>query len=187
MRHRVVVAVAALGLGLVPLAAEASPNDPTGTWLTQDGKARIRVEKCGADRQRVCGYVVWMATPTDAGGELKRDTSNPDSSKRGRTTLGHQLISGFQPNADDHYEGKIYNSENGKSYDANLWSDKPGELKLKGCLVAFLCSTQSWTRVSDVAAGQLAGATGAAGGPQPDPEWATARAAAPKRDAKPKT
>ena len=70
----------------------------------------------------------------------------------------------------------------------------PATLKVKGCLIAFLCSTQIWTRATDTLPGQLAAATGSAGGPQPDPEWASGRTAAtpasassaPKRDAKPR-
>ena len=62
-----------------------------------------------------------------------------------------------------------------------------------GCLIAFLCATQTWTRANDVLPGQLTAATGAAGGPTPDPEWAsakptgtgsTSKPAAPRREPK---
>ena len=177
-----------LAIGLAGGASDAlaaTPRDPSGTWLTQDGRARVRVEKCGAGRQNVCGYIVWLKPGSVKG---TTDAKNPDPAKASRPVLGHQLILGLRPNQDGEYEGKIYNSEDGKSYDVTVWQDG-ADLKVKGCLIAFLCSTQTWTRTTDVAAGQLAGPTGAAGGPVPDAEWASAAPAAPpaKRDPRPKT
>jgi hypothetical protein len=31
-------------------AEAASPTDPSGTWLVEDGRARIRIERCGPAR-----------------------------------------------------------------------------------------------------------------------------------------
>src|SRR3954467_2106493 len=58
---RRILAVSAAGLALaLPLHAQSAPaQDPSGTWLTEDGRARIRVEKCGPDQNHLCGYVVW--------------------------------------------------------------------------------------------------------------------------------
>lgn len=182
---------AKLGLAAAALlagagGASAAVRDPSGTWLTQDGRARIRLEKCGASRQLVCGYVVWIKPGT---AKSTVDRFNPDPAKATRPVLGHQLLAGLSVNDNDRYAGQIYNSEDGKSYDVEVWTDSPTDLKLKGCLVAFLCSTQNWTRVEDVVPGQLAGATGSPSGPQPDAEWASkpATAGSPKRDAKPKS
>ena len=170
----------------VPSGARAA-MDPAGLYLTQDGRARVRVEKCGSNPQRMCGYVVWLKTPL-RDGQPATDAYNPDTRKAGRPTLGHQIMLGLKPNDEGEYEGKIYNAENGKSYDVTIWAEGPGELKVKGCL-AFLCSTQTWPKVATVEAGQLTGPTGSPTGPQPDPEWArtASPASAPKRDAKPKT
>ena len=46
----------------------ASVADPSGTWLTEDGRARVRVERCGVSLEQICGFVVWMKSrrmPTD--------------------------------------------------------------------------------------------------------------------------
>lgn len=173
MQDRLIkMAAVGLGLGLLSTAADAAPANPTGTWLTADGRARIRVEKCGPTQDLVCGYVVWMDKPGGDNGQPKTDGKNPDPKKRTRTILGHQLMMGLTPNADDRYAGEIYNNEDGKNYDVTLWVEK-GDLKVKGCLVAFLCSTQTWARTSDNAPGQLAGPTGGPNGPQPEPQWAS--------------
>lgn len=178
MRSLVHASLAGLALAL-PLAAHAaSALDPSGTWLTEDGRARIRVEKCGPSEDRLCGYVVWLKSPTTDDGQPRVDLKNPDPSKRGRPSLGHQLLLGLTRNAEGRYEGKVYNSEEGKNYDVSVWSEEPAKLNIRGCLVVVLCGTQTWSRTTDVLPGQLAGATGSPGGPRPDPEWAS-KASAP--------
>jgi uncharacterized protein (DUF2147 family) len=163
-------------------AQAAAPADPSGTYLTEDGRARIRVEKCAGER--LCGFVVWLKTPLNDKGEPRVDFRNPDPKKQARASLGHQLIMGLKPNADARYEGKIYNSEDGKSYDVTIWTETPGELTVRGCLVAFLCKSQTWNRVSDVLPGQLTGPTNTANGPRTDPEYGGPKAAPQKASAK---
>ncbi|GJE71929.1 DUF2147 domain-containing protein [Methylorubrum podarium] len=163
-------ALGALSAG--PASAAAPQHDPSGTWLTQDGKARIRVEKCGPQEKNLCGYAVWLKTPLNDEGKPRVDFRNPDPKKRARASLGHQLILGLKLNEDAHYEGKIYNAEDGKFYDVTIWSDEPEELTVKGCLIAFLCQSQTWKRVGDTLPGQLTGPTNGANGPRADAEWA---------------
>ena len=194
VRSRIRLAAAAVALGMAPqISAAATYGDPTGTFLTEDTRARIRLEKCGPTAENLCGYVVWLkANPEEA--DPKLDVKNPDARRRTRPVLGHQLLLGLTANEDGQYVGKIYNNEDGKKYDVTVWLDKPAYLKVKGCLIAFLCSTQTWTRTQSLASGQLAGPTGGAGGPRPDPEWAVATTSspaptspAPRRDAKPRS
>ena len=156
--------LAALGALLATAASAAPHRDPSGTWLTQDGKARIRVEKCGPQEKNLCGYAVWLKTPLNDEGKPRVDFRNPDPKKRARASLGHQLILGLKLNEDARYEGKIYNAEDGKFYDVTIWSEEPEELTVKGCLIAFLCQSQTWKKVSDTVPGQLAGPTN---GPTP--------------------
>ena len=166
-------------------AQAAAPADPSGTYLTEDGRARVRLEKCGAANDRLCGYVVWLKVPLNDKGEPRIDFKNPDPKKQARPSLGHQLIMGLKPNADAHYEGKIYNSEDGKSYDVTIWTDAPNELTVRGCLIAFLCKSQTWNKVVDLAPGQLTGPTNAPNGPRSDPEFATGAKPTAKAGAKP--
>lgn len=189
MRHRLSTVLALLAAAL-PWAAEAAPKDPSGTWLVEDKRARVRVEKCGPALDRVCGYIVWLKPDKKA---PVLDVNNPDPKRAKRAVLGHQLILGLKANEDDQYEGLIYNADDGKTYDVTVWLQRPGDLKVKGCLIGFLCSTQNWTIASGPAKGQLEGPTGAPDGPRPDPEWAAkgtgaaaTDGAAPKRDARPR-
>ncbi|MGY4478757.1 DUF2147 domain-containing protein [Bradyrhizobium sp. USDA 3364] len=176
--------VAALLMSSTGRAATIAPADPSGTWLTEDGRARIRLERCGTARDRICGFIVWMKEPLDPHGQPFRDSFNPDPDKRTRALLGHQLILGLKLTPEGRFDGDIYNAEDGKSYSVSLWRDASGRLKLKGCLMKFLCQTQTWTQTLDVQSGQLVGLTGDVGGPRADREWASLPAQARKAAAK---
>ena len=170
-KQSLTVSSIALGLMLAgPGAAKAAPKDPSGTYLTEDGRGRIRVEKCGPQLANICGYLVWIKTPAADSGKSKFDSRNPDAAKKTRPILGHQLMMGLALAKDETYQGLIYNNEDGKSYNVTIYMEDD-VLKVKGCLVAFLCKTETWTRADDLLPGQLAGATGSPAGPQPDAEW----------------
>lgn len=162
-------AVTASLMAAIGTSRAASTVDPTGTWLTEDSRARIRVERCGATLEQVCGYIVWMQ---DAKALALKDQYNPDINKRSRPLLGHQLILGLKPASEGHFDGDIYNAENGKTYSVSLWRESPDHLKIKGCMLAVLCSTQTWSQTNDVLPGQLVGMTGDPDGPKADKEWA---------------
>ncbi|KQO87885.1 hypothetical protein ASF36_24460 [Methylobacterium sp. Leaf90] len=161
-----------------PNAARAA--EPYGTWLTEDGRARVRTERCGSDASRLCGFVVWMKEPLDKNGRPKVDQYSPNMAWQGRPQIGHQMLLGLKSNTEGHFEGKIYNAENGKTYDVTVWSDQPSVLTVKGCMLVF-CASQSWKRVADLVPGQLQGPTDSQGGPFSNPDWvsSSARAVAP--------
>jgi uncharacterized protein (DUF2147 family) len=159
----------------------ATPIDPSGTFLTEDGRARARIERCGAAAERICGFIVWMREPADAKGQPVRDRLNPDPARRARPLLGHQFILGLKPAGDGRFAGEIYNAEDGRTYGATIWRETADRLKVKGCLLGMFCSTQSWTRTTDALPGQLLGMTGDTTGPTADPEWAAAVAPAMAR------
>lgn len=166
---------AALAAWLTAIAGDgnaAGPADPSGTWLTEDGRARVRLERCGPKQEQICGYVVWMKVSADAKGQPLTDRNNPDLAKRLRPLLGHQLILGLRPNSEGHYDGQIYNAENGKSYDVSLWRETADTLKVRGCMLALFCATQTWPQTLDALPGQLVGMTGDQYGPRADKEWA---------------
>ncbi|WP_348625544.1 DUF2147 domain-containing protein [Methylobacterium sp. 10] len=169
-----------------PSVAEAA--EPIGTWLTEDGRARVRTERCGPQEKNLCGYVVWVPKMGSEKGKPRSDAENPDPRKQARPVLGHQMIMGLTPSEDNRYTGKIYNADNGKQYDVTIWSEKVGELSVEGCMLAVLCGKQTWKRVADVLPGQLQGPTDDVNGPRADREWApkhpaTTASIAPRRDA----
>jgi uncharacterized protein (DUF2147 family) len=124
-------------LALLSGTALAADPSPIGDWLVKDGYAHIRIDICAG---KLWGIVAWEKTP----GGL--DKENPDPAKKGRPTLGMPIIMGFAPTKPNKWEGEIYNSENGKMYNANVSMADENTLDLEGCLWV-LCQTQKWTRV----------------------------------------
>lgn len=127
---------------LLAAAAAAAPapapaSDPTGEWLVADKVARIKIVDCDG---RMWGVVSWEAKPGV-------DSSNPDPNLRSRPTLGMPILLGMKRSDSNRWEGDIYNSENGKTYSANISLTDPNTLKVQGCVLGFLCGGESWTRV----------------------------------------
>jgi uncharacterized protein (DUF2147 family) len=120
-------------MGSGPAAA-----DPTGDWLVKDGYAHIRIDDCGG---KMWGIVAWEKEPGF-------DKENPDRSKQSRPTLGMPILLGMKPTRPNLWEGEIYNSTNGKTYDARISMVNESTLKLEGCVLGFLCGGENWTRVT---------------------------------------
>jgi len=134
------------GLGT---AAAAPAQDPSGTWLTGDGRAKIRIDRCGPGATHVCGKVVWLKVPNTDEGAPRTDIKNPDPKKRTRPVIGLPLIEGLKPD-EEKFSGSIYNVDEGKTYQVSLERESETELAVSGCLLKILCGSQTWTRVPDV-------------------------------------
>jgi uncharacterized protein (DUF2147 family) len=117
-------------------AAPATPA-PTGEWLVANRAAKINIVDCGG---RLWGVVSWELRP---GGT---DSRNPDPKLRGRPTLGMPVLINMAPTQPNKWEGSVYNSENGKTYSANISLSDPKTLRIQGCVFGFLCGGESWTR-----------------------------------------
>ena len=141
--------LAVLATAVSATAASASPVDPSGTWLTGDGRAKIRIERCGPGGADACGRVVWLKVPTAPSGGPRTDLNNPDPAKRARPVMGLQIIDRLKPEASG-YAGEIYNPEEGKMFAVSLTRESESELAVSGCLLKVLCGSQTWTRVPDV-------------------------------------
>jgi uncharacterized protein (DUF2147 family) len=117
--------------------------DPIGTWLTEEGKATVRVADCGG---ALCASIVSLKEPNDPkSGGPKTDSNNVDASKRNRPIVGLQILMTLRPQGANKWTGQVYNPEDGKTYDATVVLENANVLKVQGC-VLFLCETQTWTR-----------------------------------------
>lgn len=88
------VGVLALVMGTAPASLpKAWAADATGTWLTEDGRARVRTELCGPQGKKLCGYVVCRDKPQDEAGKPPTDHANPDPQKKGRPSSGIRCCS----------------------------------------------------------------------------------------------
>jgi uncharacterized protein (DUF2147 family) len=117
--------------------------DPIGTWLTDEGKATVRVTDCGG---ALCASIVSLKEPNDPQtGRPKTDGNNVDASKRNRPIVGLQILMGLRPQGASKWSGQVYNPEDGKTYDATVVLEGANVLKVQGC-VLFICETHTWKR-----------------------------------------
>src|SRR6478609_3455649 len=109
--------IAAAMLGVSPASSFAA--DPTGTWLTNGGKATVRIASCGPE---LCGTIIALKEPNDpATGRPKTDVNNPDASKRNRPMIGVPIVLGMKPSGTpDKWNGQVYNAEDGKTYTGSI-------------------------------------------------------------------
>ena len=127
---------------LLAVGTPASAAEPYGTWLTGDGDARIRVDRCGSN---LCGTIVWLKKPIDpATGKPQVDDKNPDPRKQARRIIGLRIFA-MKP-ADGGWAGPIYNADDGKTYAASIAPPSQTTLTVRGCAGMF-SGNDTWTRV----------------------------------------
>ncbi len=136
---RTAALLAAILLGI----SSAQAAEPTGTWLTQKGDARIHVAHCG---KALCATIVWIKDAIDPKtGKPPVDESNPDPAKRNRKIVGLRIFA-MAPDGQGNWAGPIYNSDDGQTYAGKLVLRGPDELQVNGCAGA-LCGGEAWRRI----------------------------------------
>ncbi|MGN6670916.1 MAG: DUF2147 domain-containing protein [Candidatus Nucleicultricaceae bacterium] len=126
-------------------AQHAVAKTPRGTWLTEDGRAKVKIENCPSSNL-LCGEIVWLKEPKNEKGEDKRDIHNPDPSLHNRTVIGLHILKNFRQDGDRWVDGEIYNPKNGKTYACTMFVNEEGNLDLRGhVLIELFGETQIWT------------------------------------------
>jgi len=123
-------------------AQQALPERIIGIWDTNDGAEVEIYEREGY----YFGKFVRFYDDPPAGGI---DSHNPDSALRTRSLVGADFMLKFEFLDGKWKNGRIYNPENGKDYEADLELD--GEvLKVRGWLwFRLLGRTVRWTRIAE--------------------------------------
>jgi uncharacterized protein (DUF2147 family) len=129
------------------LLAPASAAEITGEWLTEAGKATVRIADCGG---ALCGTVIALKEPNDpATGQPKTDKNNADPAMRSRPIVGVAIVLGMKPAGADQWKGRVYNAEDGKTYTGSLMLQNANTLRLQGCMLGgVICKSSTWTRAS---------------------------------------
>jgi uncharacterized protein (DUF2147 family) len=137
------IAAGLLGLSLGPSLAA----DPNGTWLTEEGKATVRIAACGA---ALCGTIVSLKEANDPDtGRPKTDKNNAEAGLRGRPMVGVTIVLGMKPSGTaNKWSGQVYNAEDGKTYSGNLTLQDANTIKLEGCVMSIICKAAIWTRAN---------------------------------------
>ena len=124
----------ALALGNPASASEG--NDPHGLWLRPEGGVRFSFYDCDG---LLCAKVVGAARAED------------------QSSIGTVILRGATKISANEWKGKLYNADDGKTYDGFITVKSNGELTLKGCLMGILCSGETWKRVGAPAAAAVPG------------------------------
>jgi len=120
----------------ISLPAGAFAAQVTGEWLVKERTALIRIVDCAG---ALWGIVSWESDPGT-------DAKNPDPAKRSRPILGMPILLAMKPDGPNRWAGSIYNSENGKTYSGSISLLDSGVLRIRGCILGFLCGGENWTR-----------------------------------------
>lgn len=121
-------------LALAALPARAAPASPAGDWLTEDKGGLIHVEPCGA---AMCGEIAGVSK-WDKNGAPPRDHA-------GQSECHLTIIRDMRPGEDGRWHGTITDPRDGDRYQAQMWVDATGNLRLRGYIaVPLLGSTEVW-------------------------------------------
>ena len=123
----------------------ASAEVPDGVWLIK-GEAAVQIFECNS---LLCGRILWLQSPHDSQGQLKRDKRNPDPALRQRELCGLTVIRDLRSTGPNQWDdGRFYYPDSGKTYDVKM------ELTSSDALVArfyqgmsFVGETETLNRV----------------------------------------
>jgi uncharacterized protein (DUF2147 family) len=138
-----------LGLLFVPLFLYAQANKIEGTWYNDKKSSTILITK-GSDG-KYQGKINWLEEPME-NGKPKVDDQNPDTKLQNRPILGLVIVKNFKYDSEKKrwVEGRIYDPDNGKTYDCYAWFEdgNTNQLQLKGYVAGIkaLGRTTIWTR-----------------------------------------
>jgi uncharacterized protein (DUF2147 family) len=131
LRPRCAALLLAALLALAAPRAIAVAAVPEGVWLI-DGKAALQIFDCGG---LLCGRILWLQTPRDPQGRLKRDRHNPDPALRQRWLCGMTILWNLRSTGPGRWGGGwFYNPDDGKTYNVSA------ELRSADLLVARVYS-----------------------------------------------
>ncbi|MGR6468122.1 DUF2147 domain-containing protein [Rhizobium sp. PAMB 3182] len=120
------IPTAALLLAFPAVAVEAGEGAINGLWARGDGKARVKIEKCGGD---LCAVNVW----------IKPGTSGE--------SVGDRLVMDVEPVADGRYEGRASDPKRGLTYNITINAGS-SSMTTRGCVLGkLLCKSVSWSRL----------------------------------------
>lgn len=125
-------------------SAQGNASAIKGVWLSEDKKCKAEIyEKNG----KYYGKIIWLNQQIDPEtGKPKQDKENPDPTKRSRPLIGLVVLKDFVFVDGFWQHGYVYNAQNGKTYDCDIWLEGKDTLVMRGYW-GFVYHTERWTRV----------------------------------------
>jgi uncharacterized protein (DUF2147 family) len=138
MKRSFTTLAAALAMLCASQAAFAAAEDAIGTWKDADTGGITQVYPCEG------GICIKVVTPSKA---REKDDNNPDPALKGRSMAGAVIMTGAVKDGADRWKGKVYNSEDGKTYTGYIEVKSKDEVKLEGCVLGgIICKSHLWRR-----------------------------------------
>ncbi len=120
--------------------ADTGPN-PTGRWITANGKAVVQIYPCGND---ICGAIVGL--------QIDNPADPMPTDWQGKPQCGLVIINTKPGTGDDGqpvWNGQVLDPRNGATYQAQLKMDPDRHLLLHGYIgIPVFGQTQTWTPYS---------------------------------------
>lgn len=132
--HALFWLAAAFSIGLAASSAAATvAGSPVGTWSTANGHGVIAITQCG---DALCGHIA---------GIDRKPTEPMPTDVHGRSQCGLTIITDERRQANGTWLGEITDPRDGGVYQAKLWLDANGNLRLRGFIgIPALGATQTW-------------------------------------------
>lgn len=125
MKSKLHASILSLGLCAAAIAPAFAAASPFGTWTRPSTGDQINFYDCGGN---LCAKIVTV-----------KDSANA-------STVGVIIVNGAQQTGDNQWQGDLYDPQAGKSFSGTISMESANKLKLHGCVIAFLCSDEHWTR-----------------------------------------
>jgi uncharacterized protein (DUF2147 family) len=119
---------------LTCLLTNPARADPKGLWRGADG-GTTRIAACG---DGLCGYLVTIVPPKDpATGKPWTDKHNPSADRQSRPLAGVMVLIGLRPSTPGTWAGRLYNYQDGGTYDGHIIEQGPNNLRIEGCALGI--------------------------------------------------
>jgi uncharacterized protein (DUF2147 family) len=96
-----------LAAALALATAAAAAERPEGRWVSQTGNVEVQIARCGP---ALCGVVVKVMANRSMEAAGAMSAAPPPK-------VGQLLMRDFKPSSDGQWTGKLFNRENGRTYD----------------------------------------------------------------------
>jgi uncharacterized protein (DUF2147 family) len=124
----------AVALAMLSPASASAKSGLEGRW--KNGRMEILIAPCG---RTLCGTVVKASAKQQA----KADRGT------GTELLGARLITNIRPSGAGSYRANVFLADRGINTTGTIRVAGPDRLKVRGCVMMFLCKSSNWDRVSD--------------------------------------
>ena len=129
-------------------ATPALAFEPWGVWVREESGTSFDFYNCAG---KLCAKVIAVSKPEE------------------KDAVGTVILRNAALDKEGVWRGEIYNTENGNIYQGGVKVEKANELTLEGCLIRYLCKSETWRRAEDQAKASTPGGKPAMPAPSAKP------------------